>query len=189
MAKYTLYCPQLPAGYRELTKRQAYLNYDHFIVEMPHRIALLRAMLALDGIDVDVSGGESHLLKIAPWLEQNVGTRDKSPQELAFQQDQMPDWAKDRALRWELDDVTLSLCFDVGMFFGELLRHQKPKLEWSLFRGNRAYSDYNCPVIETENERLEPVFLVRQQVYGIFQLRERLEDSFRKIYSYWSCVL
>lgn len=54
---------------------------------------------------------------------------------------------------WELTYETLSLCFDVGIYFAETLRRVHPELEWVLWK--RKTIEYHRPVLDFSGGALD----------------------------------
>ena len=127
------------------------------------------------------------------FLKDHVRTRLLRPEERAAQRDalarEIPTGAVDVVLGiaggWTLDAVTTSLCVDVGMYFGEVMRRTRPGLEWSLW--SRRTIELNKPVLTgfVRGVPLDPVGIVEGVAMGLADATQN-ESRLTELFDTWS---
>lgn len=82
-------------------------------------------------------------------------------------------------------DETISICFDVSMYFGEVLRKEKG-LNWAFVLKPKRYVEYAQPILIKEgiNTKLNPRRIIENLARGILN-DEFEEDELIKLYNIW----
>ncbi|MCF6423684.1 hypothetical protein [Amycolatopsis tucumanensis] len=110
---YEVYIPLhrgLPA---ELTRKQAKEAFDHLMEALPHRIEMLRSLLAANAVVLGCD--DESIQRLEDWLYEHVEADPGNPDRLR--------------------DVWYSVVNDIGLFLGEVFIQRHPNLGWKLFTG------------------------------------------------------
>lgn len=178
----------------ELTATEAQEYFDWFVSVIPERIGVLNGLVQenepLISKGLDVTNPDS-LIPLGNWLKENVSAVKRTENELQTLKKNVVGPLRhisDQVIQdWELSPESLSLAYDVGMYFGEVLIAEQPeKLKWRL-RNNAEIdsidNDYNQPVVQNVLW-VNPVHLVRVLEYG-FVDGTRDSSRLHELYKIW----
>jgi hypothetical protein len=121
----------------------------------------------------------------------NVTTREKTCDEVENEIQQL-DFVEHPAVRiqllkmidnWMFTDETFSLCFDVGMYLGEVFRRSLPGVKWS-YHTKLKNSNVNKPILEGFFTELPPIDLVLVFAAKIYE-RTASSGELIRLYDWW----
>lgn len=122
---YEPYVPPVLGPPSEMTAREARLAYEEAMNSKSSRIGMLEAFAAINcapfGADSESVDG------FGRWLVDNVAPDPTEPRRLA--------------------DHWYSVVFDTGLWVGDLIIGENPKLNWRLQAGGRSHISFQKPVI------------------------------------------
>jgi hypothetical protein len=106
---------------------------------------------------------------LGEWFAANVTTRPRSAAELEQIYRGGPAWFRGLDVpSEELSECTFSLGFDIGMYFGEVLRTNVPNVKWRAHAGVKHDVDEGQPVLEGFGHAFfNPVRIVVTLAYGL----------------------
>ncbi len=145
---YNLFAPPMPFCYYELTRKQAKDYFDWFLAHIPSRLEQLRTALDWTGgkaIPLDYT--LTSLAGLGEWFQRQVEIRARTHAEQEEEQSRMPAWFHEYITEWTLTDQTISLCYDIGIYFGEMMRHRHPEVHWDMLYKPKNHADVNQPII------------------------------------------
>ena len=86
----------------------------------------------------------------------------------------------------ELTDRTLSLVYDIGMYFGRVVVASVPGTHWDQPIRNKRFADYGHPVIMGFGRvPMNPVRIAKTLAYA-FAAHEESGDGLRKVFDVWN---
>lgn len=104
------------------------------------------------------------LVPLGAWFVTHVKDRKLSQQEMkAIHSGPIPASVfSDR----DLNATSLSLCVDIGMYMGEVIRKRYPRYDWYQFRQAKTYVDFGWPVIfDLVEEPINPIRVAMTLAY------------------------
>lgn len=109
----------------ELPRRLARAVFDKVMEEKDERIEGLRRLLAANG--ETLADDDAGIQQLNDWLAKHVEPHPQQPGRL------LPLW--------------YAVCFDIGLFLGEVMIRRCPNLRWDLFIWGKRNVDYHRHVI------------------------------------------
>ena len=133
--------------FHEKTKPELKRYYEWFMGEIPGRIRVLETFVREDPFYSNWSADYSResLIGLGEWFVGQIGIRSAGRDEvetirksLKFPVD-IPDW--------DLDPKTISLCFDIGMYLGEVILRNKESAHWGVYLARKRDVNYGQPAV------------------------------------------
>jgi hypothetical protein len=122
---YVIYDPGIDRPPQELPRKEARAAFDRLMDARHERVALLRKLAAVNGVDIDADDGVQQL---NDWFVASVKASPSNPKRLE------PRW--------------YSVVNDIGLFLGELAIAQSGgKLRWEFFTAGKKDLSYHRHVI------------------------------------------
>jgi len=131
----------------KMSRRELKGFYSWFLDAIPERISSLeKAVKESEGFELWLANFEpSSLFQLGEWFRTRVQVRSRTSQEMASIRQR---WSVPVEIpTWELTDRTISVAWDVGMYFGETVRKCIPNVRWSQALGKRQDVNYEYPVL------------------------------------------
>ena len=104
------------------------------------------------------------LKRLGEWFAGNIKTRPRSEEEIQVEvaklQEQFKFLGKEIRETEVADSQTISIAYDIGIYFGEILRKKDAGTNWILIPSTKYY-DSNQPVLEIENDFFNPRIIER----------------------------
>ena len=122
---YEEYVPRVPGLPQDMSRVEARKAFEHFLASRPTRIAVLRRLLADNGIELDTSDGG--IQRLNDWFYDSVEADPDRPGYL------LPIW--------------YSVVFDIAMFLGAAMIERHPNLRWEFFTWGKKNIAYQQPAI------------------------------------------
>ncbi|MEA2552686.1 MAG: hypothetical protein QOJ65_862 [Fimbriimonadaceae bacterium] len=182
---YVLYNHFLAKPFQDMSKKEAEDNFKYFVDQIPSRIEILEYTVKKSaGIRLD--GQEATLRRLGSWFAEVSATMRLTQKEIDRDKSQMPDHLVDFVPEWDIDEQTISLCFDVGAYFAEMLRRDVPGTQWFLIMKPKNDADYNQPVLLSVGKKiwLNPFGVMTSLARG-FVDHTTPPEKFADIYPLW----
>jgi hypothetical protein len=165
---------QLPISgpLRRATPSELDKLFDWFEHVLPLRISALAGVVRADkrysswSPDCSVASLDS----LGSWMVGNVEVQNRSKQDVEEIRRGAPAWFQEVEVpTTQLTGRTFSLCFDTGVYLGEVLRTHNPTLHWVVLKRNKREADYGQPVITGFKRSVvcNPIRLVVTLAYGV----------------------
>lgn len=190
---YDLSAILAPGGHASWSKKEAREYFARFMREIDARLDTLQTAITDSGYGCLLDFTRGSLECIGRFLKDHVRTRLLRPDERTAQREalahEIPTEAVDAVLGiaggWTLDEVTTSLCVDVGMYFGEVMRRTHPALEWSLW--SRRTIELNKPVLTgfVRGVPLDPEGIIEVFAMGLAEGTHN-ESRLTELFDIWS---
>jgi hypothetical protein len=169
-------------GFRDAKLGELHAYYDWFISKRQARIASLQIYINSHletSWTPDGSRGSILLLQsFAAVLFAGGGSAKSRSIEMHGQNVSVSDW--------QLNDLSLSLSFDIGVYFGEALISNHPCLKWQHWLQSKRDADYGHAVVAGfDAEFVNPIRISKNCAFAILRGmndRQVLVDAF----DYWS---
>lgn len=132
-------------------------NKDYRIKTLENYI---RTFAGFESLQMDFS--INSLSEIEKWLETNIKTEPISEDEFERLRSIYP--PEIGIEKWDLTDVSYSILYDVGVYFGELVIHHFPNLKWMQYiSASKLNVNLGHMVIQTKykNCPMNPIWLIR----------------------------
>ncbi|CAN5452851.1 hypothetical protein BH10BAC2_BH10BAC2_33950 [soil metagenome] len=99
---------------------------------------------------------EINLNVIEIFLLHSVSTVPKPKEQFDAELEKMPMHLKPYAKpdNYVLDKKTISICYDIGIFLGDLIIKLDPKIKWKL-QNSDEYADYGQPILAKKNMKFD----------------------------------
>ena len=150
---------------------------DWFLENKDYRIKTLenyiRTFAGFENLQMDFS--INSLAEIEKWLETSIKSEVMPEEEYRQLRSAYP--PEINIEKWDLTDLSYSILYDVGVYFGESIIHQFPNLKWMQYLSTSKLNvDIGHMVIQTKykNCRMNPIWQIR--ILG-FKLIEKKEPS------------
>ena len=169
------------------TRKEARAYFDWFVGQIPERLYELRRVVAAADADCELDGSPDSLACLGEPFLGWVTTRPRTPDEKAEAYADLPEHPQGavEVEDWELTEETLSLCVDVGIYFGEVFRAAHPQIEWQLW--TRKSVGHHRPVLvgAQGNVPLDPINIATNIAFGTARGRGR-PGRLRELFDVWS---
>jgi hypothetical protein len=172
------------------TQEEAKEFYNWFITSIPSRIQELELAIqtTLDGKNTNIPLDKSpkSLEFLDTWFTTIVETQKPSTEFIDEYRREMGVYAQN--LEWILSNKTLSLCFDLGIYLGEVFIFNHSQLKWKMH--SIEDMDFHYPVIsgfKGENQQLFHCNPSRLTQVLARKLAHKLENpkGLHKLYESW----
>lgn len=173
--------------FKEMTESEARESFIWFIHIIPERIEILKTFLKETGYNprkLDFS--PKSLDYLGEWLAKHVTTRKLTREETEKIENGLSEHLKPHIEipKEDLSEETLSLCYDIGMYFGEVFRKHIKGVEWDFVRKPKNDLFYHQPVLVGGKIPLNPVWIVQTAAIG-FVGKTSSSSRLREVYEYW----
>jgi hypothetical protein len=124
------------------------------------------------------------------FFKNNIIARKRSIDEIEKERLKLPEAIRTihKIPEYEFIEPTVSLIFDISIYFGELLRSEVSEIEWTIVDDKSMYS-YGYPVLVKKNINscLSPRWLIETCAIQIYENRFE-EDGFTDMYNNWKNI-
>ncbi len=194
LTEYEFAQPPVNVPFDEMPRAQARQHFNWFVTQIPERLDVLsRTLSANGGETVCLDFSPESLERLGSWFDKHIESRPMSQDELAQENAVLPEWFIKLGDRedWILTDETLSLCSDIGIYFGEVMRYQYPVLNWDYVKSGRKFIDYNRPVIAPIKGLIERMCPQQVVVRLAMKCAEggNAQELMRMRWEYWSNLM
>jgi len=190
--EYSIVQPPFSLSFWEKDTKEAQAYYDWFLESIPVRISVLeKAIQTTEGYqDKDLNLTPESLKWLGCWFSDQVEVRKRTEHEMKTIYDEAPEWFKQVEIDdWELTERTFSLAFDIGMYFGNVLLKNNPKLQWTMVTKPKKYTHVKQPIIEgLSNMKLNPVAIMITCAYSFIRKNDG-PNLLSELYDNWLGVL
>jgi hypothetical protein len=165
---YRIIQPPFTLRFREMPKKVLKEYFVWFLEQIPERVAELEREVKTDSgfVTWRADNSSASLRALGHWFAGHVETRLRTTEEIAEIDAASP--YPIPTPNQELTNRTFSLAIDIGMYFGQTLRAQHPKLEWQQPLGSKKFVDYGQPVLAGFGTlTLNPVRIAITMAYAI----------------------
>jgi hypothetical protein len=184
---YQLIANPIAVQFDRMEKKELRDYYDSFLRSIPERIMeLYSAIRDSPGCeDWKPDYSPSSLGPLGDWFASQVKTRPRTEEEIKKIQSGSP-YPIEVPL-FALNDRTLSLAFDVGMYLSEVLLHNHSSIRWNVPLGSKRDIDYGQPVLVgfVGSVPFNPVRIATVLAQGIAD-GDRSGKRLRELYDIWS---
>jgi hypothetical protein len=172
----------------ELSRPEARRFFDWYKEQIAFRNEQLFQVVTFDRGYSDWTNDFSpeSLNALASWYEKNVRTRKRTETEREAIYQSAPAWFRHVEVDdWVLTDRTFSYAFDVGIYFGEVLKKSIDGMDWELKVNAPSAVDYHLPILHCEGS-LDccPYHLMKMYAYGIAR-KTQGSERLRELYAIW----
>src|SRR6266571_6022325 len=150
----------LSKPFETMTPREAKLSFVEFLQTKGERLEILLATINAESPPVagTLDFTPESLVPLGRWLSNHVHVRKLTIEELRVEREQFGQTRvvqKHPALKeyfhrlmsdWKLTEETLSLCWDIGIYFGEVFTKRYDTVQWTYFTSPKTV-DVNRPVL------------------------------------------
>lgn len=150
---------------------------DWFFENKDHRIKTIekyiRTFAGFESLQMDFS--INSLSEIGKWLETSIKSEQMPEEEYRRLRSAYP--PEIDIEKWDLTDLSYSILYDVGVYFGESIIHQFPNLKWMQYiSASKLNVDVGHMVMQTKykNCPMNPIWLIR--ILG-FKLIDKKKDG------------
>jgi hypothetical protein len=156
---------------QQLSKAEARQYAAWYHQQVPVRIAILeRAVRSTSGYEdwrADETPESLHAL--GRWFAGQVELRPKSQEELDRERAEAGERWADTVETHTLTYRTMSMAYDIGMYWGALMVRALPQLSWKLIERSPRDADYHQPVLIAPGnpQTMNPINLTRVAAWGL----------------------
>ncbi len=172
--------------FRSLSRQEINTYFKWYCAQTETAISRLaravRSTSGFEGWEPDLR--RASLIELGRWVEQNIQVRPRSQAEIDAVKASVPYAVEVR--EFELVDSTVSLMFDVGIYFAEVLRTQITGLKWTVMTRSLRFVDYGQPLLAGHGKvQLNPM---RVMVTFAYSLGDHTETgaALLEIYDVWA---
>lgn len=172
----------------EMNKKEAQAYLDWFLNIKEERLEILnKAIITSGNKEWKFDFTSSSLAPLFNWFKSVVTTRNKTKEEIKIEESKITGFLKGHIDVGEkiFTNEAISICADVGMYFGEVLKKEK-NLEWSFVLKPKRYAEYAQPILVKKGAKVD---LNPRRIMEVVA-RKILDNSFRedelvKLYNAW----
>jgi hypothetical protein len=186
---YRLFTPPFDLRFREWSRGEARAYFEWFTAHIQERIDELQRVVGRIRPDLPhLDRSPDSLFLVGAFFVDNIRVRPKTQEEIAELRSAITPRLREIVpiSDWIMDDATLSLCADVGIYFGEVLRdHHRAVVRWSLW--TRRTAQYQRPVLVgfAGSVPLDPVRIAVNVAYDAGGGRSN-PNRLRELFGVWS---
>ena len=175
----------------ELSTVEAKQYFNWFMDQMPFRLQILKDMVASTIPEPLFSSlSEQAFYEMGVWLDKHLDMRELSPEEIEQNLVIFPQWIHSSLPKMVLSERSISLCMDIGIYFGKMMIHNHPTLFWDYVRKPKSDANFQKTVISgfPKKMNLNPVQIVyviaNKKMNGVSTM-----DEFTTTYNVWSSMV
>jgi hypothetical protein len=184
---YEPFAPPRPIDFDSWSQREARSYFEWFVDQIPERIDQLRKLVEKTDGACRLDGTPESLFCLGELLFAQVAIRSSTREEIAEDMNELPSHLRPfvQVEDWQLDDLTISLCVDVGIYLAEVLVREHPHLEWALW--SRKTVGHNRPVVRgfEGDVPLDPIRVVINLALGKVRKADK-PTRLREVYEVWA---
>ena len=177
--------------FSDLDKRQAALTFEWFQKSIPQRLEILfnAARSEQPEIADKLDYSPESLVLLGSWFTKHVHTRDKTKEELEEEESKITNpvhrqiWQL-TVTKWIWTMETTSLCWDIGIYFGEVFRAKFESVKWTYFTKPKNSVDVNRPILTGFGSPMNPFRLMMVFAAKIHDKKAGPEELMR-LYKVW----
>lgn len=172
-----------------MSREEAENYFENFVHVAPERIREIQRQLYLTRSDVVLDLSIESVAQLGSWFDAHVEPRSLTTEELLEQHSKAPDWIREWIPTDTLSSRTISFCMDIGIYFGETLRHHHPQLKWALPSLPTNDLSFQQPVlVPFKNVYLNP-FIIMINVAGKVLSGISAAEEMPKLLQIWSSLV
>lgn len=177
----------LDKSFFEMNKKEAQAYLDLFLSIKEERLELLDKAVSTNSKEWIFDYKPKSLTPLFTWFKSVVATRSKTETEKEKEENKITGLLKGHI---DVDnetftDETVSICSDIGIYFGEVLRKEKD-LKWSFVLKPKKYVEYAQPILIKKGVQIDlnPRAVIENVARKILEDTYR-EDELVKLYNVW----
>lgn len=128
-----------------------------FEVKSDRILELEREVQRMPGFQVwQADFSRASIASLSDWFAMAVGSRPPTRAERKWILEHIPnDTGREMSLKYQIDEKTISLCSDIGMYLGDTLINHNPELKWKQLKGRHMWA---CLMAISGELRHDPAF-------------------------------
>jgi len=184
---YELYHPPFAIRYEDMTLAQSLENLEFYTSQSAVRIEMLQRSMRATGCNAPLDFSLKSLLPLGQWFYDQVGTRAKTPDETERDLAGTPVQYQKYLGQWEIDDQTISIAHDVGLYFSSMLERSFPGSSWDVVRKPKNDVVFRHPVLLSAGGevRFSPIHIMLVLAHS-FASGHRTPDRLLNLFEVWS---
>ena len=172
----------------EMNKKEAQAYLDWFLSIKEERLEILnKAIINSDNKEWRFDFTVTSLTPLFNWFKSVITIRNKSQEEIKIEEEKITGLLKGQIDVGEttFTNETVSICSDIGLYFGEVLKKEKD-LEWSFVLKPKRYVEYAQPILVKQDAKvdLNPRAILENVARKILD-KSFEEDELVKLYNVW----
>jgi len=179
---------ELDRPFLEMNKKEAQAYLDWFLSIKKERLRILNEAIKEDNNkEWKFNFEPNSLIPLFNWFKTVITVRDKTKEEIETEHAEIKGLLKGHINVGDktFTSKTVTICSDVGMYFGEVLRRKKD-LEWSFILNPKQSVEYAQPILTKKGVKID--LNPRRIMENV--AREVLDESFEeneliKLYKTW----
>lgn len=185
MDEYHLVVLPVNSAPEDLTDPEARILFDWFVSNQFERIQELANFVnSTSDQNFDPNFEPESLKPLGAWLQENIEYRSRTADEIARSKASLPEWLHNHVSEKAPTARTLSLIFDVGLYFAQVFIKNQPGIEWVLHKGGRTNINRNRPVLTGFAMPLNPLHIAKVAVLSIAEDRKNVNRLY-ELYEIW----
>jgi len=134
--------------FSELKKKEAQLIFDWFVSEIPERLEYLHQLYKVGGGKRELDYTPDSLDSLWEWFLRQIDSLSKHPNEIKDIYGSSDDlFLKDFADHEQLETLIISICTDIGIYFGEVFVRNHEQVKWGFVTKPKNMIYVNKPVL------------------------------------------
>ena len=134
--------------FSELKKKEAQLIFDWFVSEIPERLEYLHQLYKVGEGKRELDYTPDSLDSLWEWFLRQIDSLSKHPNEIKDIYGSSDDlFLKDFADHEQLETLIISICTDIGIYFGEVFVRNHEQVKWGFVTKPKNMIYVNKPVL------------------------------------------
>lgn len=130
------------------TKKEAEQYFRWYLEQREERIEYLQNSVYQEREDISFDFTPESLIKIWEWYEGKIIVELRSPEEIAKERAEEPEWMQASIAEEQLSLKTWDITKDIAIYFAEVMvRNNAPKIYWGYYTKPRNLVSVNMPVL------------------------------------------
>ncbi len=150
--------------FSDLSKEDSQRVFEWFLKAIPERLDFLFAVIKNEDKNLykQLDYSQKSLIYIGEWLSRHVHKRNRTREEIRKEYENLnPKFKGHLEIEdWVLSDETISLCFDVGIYFSKVFQRKFKDVKWSYYTKPKNDIDVNKPILRGFKIPLNPFNIV-----------------------------
>jgi hypothetical protein len=175
----------------ELNASETKEYFQWFFTQIPIRLEILsraiQAENAKNQLIMDYT--QESLTPLSYWLGNHLHTLKKGPLEIQKEIENLPPRFRARSdfvvVDWKWSAETVSLCYDIGIYFAKIFQSQYENVKWTYLTKPRDWVYVNKPVLEGFKVHMSPYDLIMTCAVKMRKGKEGALNEMKRIFDFW----
>jgi hypothetical protein len=182
---YKLINPPIFKRRGHMTSKEAELYFSWFNEAYSERLKILKVAIEKEsiGLKTTLNFSKDSLIIVEKWFRQKVEMRERTEKELEKEKKYIEE---SKISHYVPTDVTISICFDISLYFAESLKKYVDGLNWQIDNSRKDSVSFHEPVLTKGKVQIDTFLIISTFAYSIVRGRDK---SLQQLHDAWIEIL